>query len=117
MPEQFPKPQPEERFGDCQQSRFLQFGTEIQVEGDPSTGEDFERAHDYLETMTAHWIEFGPWWEKKPQDVVDELNYHNAWHQYEVEQERKAGEKQAAYRIINLQQLRALSKRRVLALE
>jgi hypothetical protein len=117
MTEPFPRPQPEERFGDCQQSRFLQFGTEIQLVGDPESPEDFARAQHYLETITTHLLEFGPWWEKQPQDVVNELDYHNAWHQYEVEQERKAGEKQAEYRAVNLQQLRALSQRRVWALE
>jgi len=106
-----------ERFGDISQSRFYKYGTEIQLPGDPETPEDFARAQSYLETITHHLLEFGPVWEKQPQDVVYELDYHNAWHQYEVEQERKAGEQQAEYRAINLHNLRALSNRRVLALE
>jgi hypothetical protein len=117
MSEQFPTPQPEERFTEIEQSRFLQFGNDVHLPGDPATVEDFARAEAYLETITNHCIEFGPWWEKKPQDVVYELDYHNAWHRQEVEQERKAGEKQAEYREINVHQLRALSKRRVLAFE
>ncbi len=117
MVEQAPRPPPEERFAEVDQSRFLQFGNDIHLPGDPETPEDFARAQQYLETITAHCIEFGPWWEKQPQDVVNELDYHNAWHQYEIEQERKAGEKQAEYRAINLPHLRALSKRRVLAFE
>ncbi len=117
MTEPSPRSQPEERFGDFEQSRFLQFGTEIHLAGDPESPEDFARAQHYLETITTHCIEFGPWWEKRPQDVVNELDYHNAWQQYEVEQERKAGEKQAEYQAITIQQLRALSKRRVLAFE
>lgn len=117
MTEQAPTPQPEERFAEVDQSRFLQFSSDIHLPGDPVTAADFARAAAYLETITAHCIEFGPWWEKQPQDVVDELDYHNAWHQYEIEQERKAGEKQAEYREINVHQLRALSKRRVLAFE
>ncbi len=115
MTEPSPRPQLEGRFGDFEQSRFLQFGTEIHLAGDPESPEDFARAQHYLETITTHCIEFGPWWEKRPQDVVNELDYHNAWQQYEVEQERKAGEKQAEYQAITIQQLRALSKRRVLA--
>ena len=45
-----------------------------------------------------------------------ELAYHNSWHEYEVEQERKAGIKEADYREISLNQLRALSKRKLLAM-
>lgn len=104
------------QFGDVYQSRFYQFGPEIQLPGDPETSEDFARARSYLETITHHLLAFGPVWDKQPQDVVYELDYHNAWHQYEVEQERKAGE-QAEYREINLHNLSALSNRRVLALE
>lgn len=89
----------------------------LQIEGDPETLTDFTRAFSYLETITEHWLEFGPLEEKTAWDVVYELDYHNAWHQYEVEQERKAGEQQAEYRAISLQQLQALSKRRVLAFE
>lgn len=116
MAEQSPRP-PEERFVDYQQSRFLQFGNKIHLEGDPETVEDFARTQHYLETITDHCIEFGPWWEKTSDDIVYELDYHNAWHQYEVEQERKAGEKVAEYREVNLHHLHALSKRSVLALE
>lgn len=107
----------EARFGDIYTSRFYTYGTEIQLPNDPASPEDFARAQNYLEVITNHLIEFGPVWEKKPQDVVYELDYHNAWHQYEVEQERKAGENQAQYHAITIQQLRALSKRRVLAFE
>jgi hypothetical protein len=116
MSEQPPRAPPE-RFAEIEQSRFLQFGTDIHLPGDPQSAEDFARAQSYLEMITAHCLEFGPWWEKQPQDVVDELAYHNAWHQYEVEQERQVGEQPAAYRAINVHQLRALSKRRVLAFE
>ncbi len=105
------------RFGDIYASRFYTYGTEIQLPNDPTSPEDFARAQNYLETITKHLIEFGPVWEKKPQDIAYELDYHNAWHHYEVEQERKAGENQADYREITIQQLRALSKRRVLAFE
>lgn len=107
----------DEYLADYTQSRFLQFGNEIQLPGDPETADDFVRTQHYLETITAHCLEFGPWWEKQPQDMANELAYHNAWHHYEVEQERKAGEPKAEYREVNLHQLRALSKRRVLAFE
>lgn len=105
------------RFGDIYASHFYTYGTEIQLPNDPPSSEAFARAQNYLEAITNHLIEFGPVWEKKPQDIVYELDYHNAWHHYEVEQERKAGESQAEYREITIQQLRALSKRRVLAFE
>lgn len=107
----------EARFGDIYTSRFYKDGIAIQLPDDPKTPEDFARAQNYLEAITNHLIEFGPVWEKKPQDIVYELDYHNAWHHYEVEQERKAGENQAEYREITIQQLRVLSKRRVLAFE
>jgi hypothetical protein len=97
-------------------SRFLIDGSEIQVPGDPDTVEDFLRAHQYLETITAHFLEFGPLEEKTPFDVAYELSYHNAWHQFEVEGERKGGKMAAEYREISLTQLQALSKRRLLAL-
>jgi hypothetical protein len=88
----------------------------LPIEGDPETPEDFNRAHAYLNQITAYFQEFGPLEEKTPYDVAYELSYHNAWDQYEVEAERKAGEKQAEYREINLYQLRALSKRKLLAM-
>jgi len=105
------------RFGDIYASHFYTYGTEIQLPNDPASPEDFVRAQNYLEAITNHLIEFGPVWKKQPQDIVYELDYHNAWHHYEVEQERKAGEPQATYHEINLKQLQALSKRRVLAFE
>lgn len=117
MPERSPQPLPEEHFADYQASRFLQFGNDIQLEGDPQTPNDFARAFNYLETITQHCMEFGPWWEKTGADIVYELDYHNAWHQHEIEQERKVGEKTAEYREIKIANLRALSKRRVLAFE
>src|SRR5688572_12116972 len=104
------------QFGDIYQSRFYQYGTEVQLPGDPETPEDFARAQSYLETITAHFLAFGPIEEKTPFDVTYELGYHNSWHQYEVEQERKAGEKEIEYRAITLSQLRALSQRKRLAL-
>jgi hypothetical protein len=97
-------------------SRFLTYGMGILVSGDPDSAEDFTRAHQYLETITAHFLEFGPLEEKTPADVAYELDYHNRWHQYEVEEDQKAGLLKAIYREISLAHLRALSKRRLLAL-
>jgi hypothetical protein len=71
---------------------------------------------NYLENITAHFQEFGPVAERTAIDLEHELAYHNSWHEYEVEQERKAGIKEAVYREINLYQLRALSKRKLMAL-
>ena len=107
----------DEYLADYEQSRFLKFGNEVQLLGDPETGDDFARTQHYLETITTHCLEFGPWWEKQPQDIANELAYHNSWHHYEVEQERKACEPQAEYREVTLHHLRALSQRRVLAFE
>ncbi len=106
----------EARFGDIYTSRFYKDGTAIQLPGDPEVPEDFARARSYLETITTHWLEFGPVWEKQPQDIVEELAYHNAWHKAEVELEQKR-DRTAEYREINLKQLQALSKRRILAFE
>jgi hypothetical protein len=117
MTERALNPQPDDRFANPYESRFLQHGNEVKLSGDPETPEDFARAQNYLEAITNHLIEFGPVWEKKPQDIAYELDYHNAWHHYEIEQERKTGEVQATYHEINLKQLQALSKRRVLAFE
>jgi hypothetical protein len=107
----------EARFGDVYQSRFYQFGHEIHIAGDPETPDDFLRAQDYLETITARALQHGTLWDMKPTDVVAELDYHNAWLQYETEQERKTGEKTAEYRAVTLHQLQALARRRVLAFE
>jgi hypothetical protein len=96
-------------------SRFLTYGLEIQVPGDPDSAEDFLRTHQYLETITAHFLEFGPLVEKTAADVAYELDYHNRWHQYEVEQHHNAGILAASYQEISLVHLRALSKRRLLA--
>jgi hypothetical protein len=100
------------------ESPYLTFGKQaLRIEGDPETPTDFSRALNYLETITAHWLECGALEAKTAWDVAYELSYHNAWHQFEIAEERKAGEKQAEYRAINLHQLHALSKRRVLALK
>lgn len=100
------------------ESPYLTFGAQaLRIEGDPETPADFARALCYLETITTHWLECGPLAEKTAWDVAYELDYHNAWHYYEVEQERRSGEPQAEYHAINLNQLQAISKRRLLALE
>src|SRR5687768_15157584 len=90
--------------------------TTIALPGDPETPAEFRRALAYLDAITAHFLEFGPLEEKTAFDVAYELSYHNAWHQYEVEQERKAGEQTATYREVNLSQLRALSQWKLQAL-
>lgn len=117
MVEQMPHVPNKAPVGDVYQSRFYQYGTEVQLPGDPETREDFARAQSYLETITHHLVEFGPVWEKQPKAVTYELDFHNAWHKHEVEQEQRRGEHQAAYHEVTLLQLRALSKRRALALE
>lgn len=114
MVEQAPRQPPKASW---YESPHLSFGQKpLPIEGDPETETGFKRAFGYLETITAHFLEFGPLEEKTPFDVAYELSHHNAWHQWEVEQERKSGEKLAEYQEINLYQLRALSKRRLLAI-
>src|SRR5688572_3759997 len=99
------------------ESPHLSFAAQsLKLPGDPETPADFNRALNYVETITNHFLEFGPLEEKTPFDVAYELSHANAWHQYEVEQERKKGEPAAEYREISLTQLRALSKRKLLAL-
>jgi hypothetical protein len=109
-PSQSPKP-------NWRESAHLNFAQKpLPIEGDPETPEDFSRALAYLDQISAHFLEFGPVEEKTAIDIEHELAYHNSWHEYEVEQERKVGIKEAVYREISLKQLRALSKRRLLAL-
>jgi hypothetical protein len=99
------------------ESPHLSFAQKSQPsEGDPETPEDFSRAFSYLETITAHFLEFGPLEEKTSMDVEHELSYHNSWHEYEVEQEQKHGNSRAEYREISLAHLRALSRRKLRAL-
>jgi len=106
----------EARFGDLYDSPHYQYGGEFRFPGDPDSPADFARAQNYLETITSHLLEFGPVWGKQPQDIVEELSYHNAWHKAEVEQEQKR-DRTVEYREINLKQLYALSTRRLLAFE
>jgi hypothetical protein len=73
------------------------------------------QAAHYLATITAHFLEFGLLWEKTPADLVYELDYHNAWHKYEVDQERKRGEHTAAYHEVRLVDLQALAQANVRA--
>jgi hypothetical protein len=83
---------------------------------DPETTPTKRRAAHYLTTITAHFLEFGPLWEKTPADLVYELDYHNAWQQFEVDQERKRGEHTAAYHEVRLVDLQALAQANVRAL-
>jgi len=98
---------------DYRQSRFLQWGNDVQIEGDPTTREAFTSVLHLLETITDHFLEFGLW-EKTPADVKDELAYHNGWHRTELEQQSRESETTDE---ITLANLRALSKRRRLAME
>jgi len=117
MNEQISRPQPEDRFTDIYQSRFLQFDqAAIQLPGDPNTPEDFARAQAYLEIITQQCLQRGIW-DVQPADLVAQLADQNEWHRFEVEQEHRGGDRTAEYRAINLQQLHALSRRRVLAFE
>ncbi len=83
--------------------------------GEPAASADV-RALAYLDAITAHFLEFGPLEKKTAFHVAYELSHHNAWHQFEVAQERKAGEKTATYQEITLYHLRALSQRKVQAM-
>jgi len=63
-----------------EQSAWLKDREHLHVDGDPETEADFTRALNYLETMTAHFVEFGPWQEKTAWDIAYELIHHNTWH-------------------------------------
>lgn len=113
MVEQSPKQTPKPSW---RESPHLSFAAQsLKLPGDPETPSDFNRAFSYLDQITTHFQEFGPLKEKTAIDLEHELAYHNTWHEYEIAQERKAGITEAEYREINLYQLRALSKRRLLA--
>jgi len=101
---------------DYRACHFLQFGHDVHIDGDPTTAESFARALRFLETITDHFIEFDLW-EKTPADLAYELTYHNNVHRSEVEQTRKNGEPAAEIDEITLANLRALSKRRLLAMD
>lgn len=94
---------------DYRESPYLRFGATSVQTGDPETPELFTQALIFLEAITDHFAEFGPWDEKTPRDLVDELNHHNGWAQ--AEGTLSEGEE------ITLTQLQALSRRRLLALE
>jgi hypothetical protein len=67
--------------------------------------------------MSSYFVESDELWQKTAADVIDRLTYYNEWHKYEVEQEHKVGETSTTYREITLYHLRALSERRVRAME
>ncbi len=46
-------PQPDEYCADYEQSRFLQFGTEIHLPDDPANADDFARTQHYLEAISV----------------------------------------------------------------
>ncbi len=56
-------------------------------------------------------------WEKTPQNIMEELDHINAWTQFQIQQERRRSDVPLEYHEITIHQLRALSKRRVLAFE
>ena len=71
----------------------------------------------YLGLISSYFVESDELWQKTADDVANRLAYYNEWHKYEVEQEHKVGETSTAYREITLYHLRALSERRVRAME
>ena len=115
--QQSPPPPLEDEFCDYHESPFLTFGNEISVVGDPETAEEFATALSYLGLISSHFVESEEFWQKTAADVLDRLTYYNEWHKYEVEQEHKVGERSTTYREITPHHLRALSERRVRAME
>jgi len=93
---------------DYRDSPWLRFEGGFAFKGDPENTEDFAQALDILETITSHFMEFGPWQEKTTVDLSEDLSYHNAWGRHE------AG---ASYRETTLDQLQAISLRRIRAME
>jgi len=110
-------PPEDETFLDYYDSPFLTFGNDIPVAGDPETAEEFVTALSYLGLISSYFVEADEFWQKTAADVIDRLTYYNEWHKYEVEQEHKVGETSTTYREVTLHHLRALSERRVRAME
>lgn len=100
---------------DYRASPLLQFGNDIHLKGDPETAESFARALAYLEAITDYFLEFGLL-RHTPADLAYELAYHNDRHRSEAEQAELSGQP-IEYQEITLANLRALSKRRLLAMD
>lgn len=103
-----PTTEPEARL-DYRQSPHLHYGAMPLRAGDPESPVLFTQALAFLEAITDHFMEFGPWQEKTPGDLVEELSHHNRWAQ--AEGTLAEGEE------ITLTQLQVLSRRRLQALE
>ncbi|MEZ4678223.1 MAG: hypothetical protein R2932_28810 [Caldilineaceae bacterium] len=106
----------DEQFADYHNSPFLTFGSDIKINDDPGTEEEFDTALCYLEVIMDEFIQSGQLWQKTAADVLDRLLYLNERHKYEVEQEHRTGETSTTYIAVAIQQLRALSQRQVSAM-
>lgn len=104
-----------DELSDYRASPLLQFGNDIHLKGDPETAENFARALAYLEAITDYFLEFGLL-RHTLADVAYELAYHNDRHRTKVEQAELSGQP-IEYQEITLANLRALSKRRLLAMD
>ena len=103
--------QPPESLPDFRTSCWLQFGDGAHIPGDPASPPLFDQALRLLEAITDQMLASGSWWECTPADLAGALAEHNA-HSAEA-----AAEQGESYTATTLEQLQALSRRRVLAFE
>jgi hypothetical protein len=92
------------------ESPYLVFkGSDLTIEGDPSSDEQFALTFDVLENLTDYLGEFDLWPELEPQMVKEELAHFNGW--YAHDHPTVEGD------AVTLPDLHALSLRRLLAAE
>jgi hypothetical protein len=96
---------------DFRTSGWLQFGGGTPVPGDPASPALFDQALRLLEAITEQMLASGTWWECTPAELASALAEHNA---HGAEAAAQQGE---TYTATTLEQLQALSRRRILAFE
>ncbi len=116
MKEYFPLYDQDEQFVDYHTSPFLTFSSDIHIDGDPDTEDEFDTAFCYLEVILDEFIQSGQFRQKTASDVANRLLYHNERHRYEVEQEHRSGETSTTYLEVTMYHLRALSERQLRAM-
>jgi len=106
----------DEQFVDYHNSSFLIFSSDIHIDGDPDTEDEFDTAFCYLEIILNEFVQSGQFGQKTASDVANRLLYHNERHKYEVEQEHRIGEISTTYLEVTIYHLRALSERQLRAM-
>jgi hypothetical protein len=76
MPEQHPQSQTRP----SNESPYLVFkGSDLTIEGDPSTAAQFALTFAVLENLTNYLVESDLWPELEPQMVKEDLDHFNGW--------------------------------------